>query len=694
LSTFLFSIAWYLYYEPTGGKIIFSLHKYFFPRCIRSFFSSCTIVKDYPVGKPFVYKTNIELAGKYNADEKKEIIQRLQEQLHDSIRVRSVGKIIGWDEGPKMFYSLIKSPAVFDTLNVGSSKIFMYALLNSLGHYRGYIGSDTTLEIRNDEQRTTVNFKVEPGTLFKLDSIAYTIGNDSLQSIAAAAKDTLKAVTGEARQGTILQKGSPFSKPLLSAERDRLANAFRNNGYLRFANDDIRVLWDTVGIAALRFTIDPFEQAQQLEALQGRRQNPVADVEYRLKPNVDSTHLIRYYVGNVTFYPDLTADTARFSPHITRIRNNTIITYHNLFKTRVILENTALFGGELYRQRNYIKTLNRFNALGTFRLVNIDAAPREGTDTVDFVVKLTPADKYVFEGNLEGSARWGNTATIFTTGNLIGVNLGLQNRNFSRGANLASTNARFGVGLSSTKRGFQTLQYSLSHVITFPRSVPRYRFLSPEARESARTSLAFNVNAIDIADLLYLSTINASWGYSFSWKKYLLSLRLPNIEFAFLERRPELEKLIEINESYKYIFNDGFISSSIAGLTINGGHKRVTNVTHFNLEASGLFTGLIHSKFTDSNLKRFIRLDGDFRQNRKLGRTSVFAWRAFAGAGYSMPLFKTDTSNFALPFFKAYSAGGSNSMRAWRLRRLGPGSTVRSFDPENYRSGLAIYNWN
>jgi hypothetical protein len=189
------------------------------------------------------------------------------------------------------------------------------------------------------------------------------------------------------------------------------------------------------------------------------------------------------------------------------------------------------------------------------------------------------------------------------------------------------------------------------------------------------------VNAIDIADLLYLSTINASWGYSFSWKKYLLSFRLPNIEFAFLERRPELEKLIEINESYKYIFNDGFISSSIAGLTINGGHKRVTNITHFNLEASGLVAGLIHSKFTDSNLKRFIRLDGDFRQNRKLGRTSIFAWRVFAGAGYSMPLFKTDTSNFALPFFRAYSAGGSNSMRAWRLRRLGPGSTVRSFDP-------------
>ncbi len=641
--------------------------------------TSCTIVKNYPVRKPFVYATNIAVQGKFETDEKKELAQRLQEQLHDSIRVRSVGKIIGWDEGPKLFYSVIQSPVVFDTVHIGSSKLFMQALLNSLGYFRGIIGADTNLLIKNDQYRTTVNFNVEPGTLFRLDSIAFNIGKEKISTLSQEANDTLAQVTKIASAGSLLQKGRAFSKPLLSAERDRLADMYRNNGYLRFANDDIRVLWDTVGIALLRPTFDPIEQAELLEALQRRRQNPVADVEFRLKPNLDSTHLTRYYVGTVTVYPDLTPDTAQFVPIIKQIRNNTIVTYQNLFKSRVILENTFLQRGALYQQRNYLKTLNRFNALGTFRLVSIDAVPRESTDTVDFVVKLTPSNKYIFEGNIEGSQSWGSEGTIFASGNLIGVNVGLQNRNFARGANLASTNARIGVVLNATNSGYQTLQYSASHVIAFPRALPRFKWLPAALKENAQTSLALNANILDIADFAFLPSINASWGYRFNWKNYFLSVRIPNFEYAAPRTRRGLDSIIQNNQSYKYIFNDGFISSSIVGFTVSGGRNDVTNLARFNLETSGLLLGLVKSKFIDSNLKRFIKLDVDFRQNYTI-RRSAFAWRVFAGTSYPMPLFKGDTANFSLPFFKAYTAGGANSMRAWQLRRLGPGSTVQSFE--------------
>ena len=642
------------------------------------FLASCTVVKDYPAGKPFVYKTTIDIEGKYTTDERKQLILQLEEQLDDSIRVRGVQKLIGWENGPKVLYTLIRKPPVYDTANADKSKIFMQDLLNSLGYYRDSISYNDTVHVNGDQLRTTVNFDVVPGKLFTLDSISFNIGRDSLQSITQQARDTLQQVTAEATKNSLLQKGRAFSIPLLSAERDRLADMYRNNGYLRFANDDLRVLWDTVGIALLRPTFDPIEQAQLFEALQRRRENPVADVEYRLKPNLDTSHLTRYYIGNVTVYPDLTPDTALFTPVVKQIRNNTIITYQNLFKLRVILENTYLNRGDLYRQSNYLKTLNRFNSLGAFRLVSIDPIPRAGTDTVDFILKLTPAEKYIFEGNIEGSQNWGNTGTLFTEGNLIGINLGLQNRNFARGANLASTNFRYGVGVSSA-RSIQTQQLSLSHIITFPRAIPRYKFLRPAVKEQAQTSLVFNANYLDRRDFLALLSINTSWGYKFNWKNKLLFLRFPNIEYAFLERRKDLNELIDSNQSYRYIFNDGLVSSAIAGLTISGGKKDVTNIARFNTELSGLISGLIGSKFLDSNLKRFIKFDADFRQNRKLTPRTSFAWRVFAGAGYAMPLFKTDTANFALPFFKSYTAGGANSMRAWQLRKLGPGSTTESF---------------
>jgi outer membrane protein assembly factor BamA len=662
-----------------AAKFLSILKNIIFLAAFIYFFASCTVVKDYPAGKPFVYKTTVDIEGEYNTEEKKQLTERLLEQMDDSIRVRSVQKLVGWENGPKFFYSLIKNPASYDSVNADKSKIFMRALLNSLGYYRDSISYNDTVHIRGDQLRTTVNFDVTPSTLFKLDSIAFNISNDSLQSISQQQRDTLEAVTRQAIKSTLLQKGEAFSKPLLSAERDRLADMYRNNGYLLFSNDDLRVVWDTVGIALLRPTLDPIEQAQQLEALQRRRENPVADVEYRLKPSLDTAHLTRYYVGNVTVYPDLTPDTALFTPVVKKIRNSTIITYRNLFKSRVILENSYLIRGDLYSQRNYLKTLNRFNSLGAFRLVNIDPAPRPGTDTVDFIVKLTPADKYIFEGNIEGSQNWGNTSTLFTEGNLIGINLGLQNRNFLRGANLANTSFRYGVGLSNSRR-VQTQQFSLSHVITFPRSIPRYQFLSPSLKENAKTSLIFNANYLDRKDFLALLTINAAWGYSFTWRNKLLTLRLPNIEYAFLERRKDLIELIKNNRSYQYIFNDGFVSSVIAGLTITGGKQKLTNVLRLNAEASGLLLGMLHTPFLDSNLKRFLRMDADFRQTYSFNnQRSAFAWRIFAGTSYPMPLFKTDSSNFSLPFFKSYTAGGANSMRAWSLRKLGPGSAIRSF---------------
>ena len=49
-------------------------------------------------------------------------------------------------------------------------------------------------------------------------------------------------------------------------------------------------------------------------------------------------------------------------------------------------------------------------------------------------------------------------------------------------------------------------------------------------------------------------------------------------------------------------------------------------------------------------------------------RKTAIAYRAFAGVG--IPLFK-DT---ALPFFKQFNGGGSNSMRGWPVRGIGRGA--------------------
>lgn len=654
-----------------AANVLKNFFCFFLLAALLSNFSSCLVVKNHPVKQPFVYSTNISINGKFTTDERKELINRLNEQLHDSIRVRTSQKLIGWENGPRFFYSVLNRPPLFDSLNADKSIIYMRALLSSLGYYRDSIGYDTALQVKDKQYRTAVNFTVLPGKQFKLDSILYTIDDDTLQKI-----------TKEAQNESLLKKGEPFAKPLISSEIDRLTDVYRNNGYLRFSRDELLAVWDTVGIALLRPTVDPLEQAQLIEAVQRRRENPVADIEIRLRENEDTTHLIRYRVGNVTVYPDLMVDTIHYKSKVIKHESYTIVSYQDLFRPKVITENIYLNRGELYSQRKYLQTLNRFNSLGAWRLVSIDQVPRAATDTVDFVIRLTPAPKYVFDANIEGSQNWG---TVFTQGNLIGVNFGLQNRNFARGANQANTSFRFGTEVTA-QRFVQTKQISFGHTIYFPRVIPRFRGLPQSIKENFRTSLAFNTNYITRLDFLDVLSVNGSWGYEFNWRNKLLSLRLPNIEYAFLRIGPDLKRLIDQNRSFRYIFNDGLVSSVITSYTVTGGQKNITTLKRFNLEASGLVSGLLRSKFLDSNLYRFIKLDADFRQTIKI-RRSAFAWRAFGGAGYE--LLTRDPNKRHLPFFKAYYAGGANSMRAWALRKLGPGSTVKSFARDSFPDRFA-----
>jgi outer membrane protein insertion porin family len=647
----------------------------FFLAVIILFFSSCTVVKNYPVRQPFVYKTNIEIEGQFSADQKKELENQLNQQLHDSVRVREVSKL---------FYSLLNKPPVFDSLNADKSIQFMSALLHSLGYYRDTLSFDTSINYRGDEYRTTIDFNVKPGKLVHIDSIWYNMGDSTLQKI-----------TEEARKESVIKKGEPFAKPLISTELSRLVDIYRNNGYLLFGFDDLLAVWDTVGLALLRPTLDPIEQAEQLRELQRRRANPIADIEVRLRTREDSMHLTRYYVGNVTIYPDLASDTALYQAKESIVDRYRIVSYFNYVKPIVLLENIYLHRGELYDQRNYLKTLNRFNSLTSWRVATIDQAPRQGTDTVDFVIRLTPAKKYAFDVNLEGSK---NFNTIYFSNLIgIGVNVGLQNRNFAHAANQSSTNVRYGVELSTSGDVIQTQQISFGHNIYFPRFVPRLKVTPPFVKDkNIKTVFGFRVENTDRKQLFNISSFSTSWGYELSWSKNqintinkLLAIRLPNVEYSVLTRRSLLDKLIDTNASYKYIFNNGLITSTIINYTVSYPRKRKTSQVRLNGEGSGLMLGFLRTKFLDTTLYRFLKLDAEYRQNFILvPNRREFAWRIFVGSGVGLPRFRgdgtssnpADSLNYYLPFFRQYYGGGPNSMRAWALRKLGPGSTVRSFD--------------
>ena len=638
---------------------------------------SCSVVpKDYPTDKPFVFKTNINLEGNFSKEERDVLTSQLTNQLADSMKVRTVHKLFykGFNR------SVLVKPPVFDSTSAEQSLLFMKALLNKVGYLRSSVTYDTTMVIKAEtnppQLRTTVNFNVTPKQLFTIDSISHVINNNELQ-----------ALTDVSKSKSNLKKGNPFAQQLISEELSRLVELYRENGYLKFSFEELAGVWDTLNLELLRPTIDPFEQIRMLEELRKRRDAPTADVEIRLRPGYEVEKLKKYFVGNTTIYPDFNIlDTLGKVP--TRFvydSNFTFVTYRNLFKKKFIPQNIYFRRGDLYNERRFVKTINRLNELGAWRVVNIEQIPRDPTDTVDFEIYLTPATKYSFTANIEGSFNSSNS--IILQENLLGVgaNVQLINNNFGRSANKSATTARYSTELDTRGEFVKTIQTSISHTIVFPKPIPNLNWIPNRFRDNFRTNLTFSLANTERKDFFNLTSLNAAWGYSTQWQNKSAYIRLPNIEFAHIIQRDSLIEFLDSNQSLKTVFpENGLVFSLQAGFSIRGGKGRATQIFRVNFEESGLLASQVNIKFFDS-LFKFIKIDAEFIRNMQFGKKSLIL-RGYVGAGLSMATRERPT-NPQMPFFKQFSAGGAYSMRAWGLRLLGPGSTLKTREEASIRFG-------
>jgi outer membrane protein insertion porin family len=202
----------------------------------------------------------------------------------------------------------------------------------------------------------------------------------------------------------------------------------------------------------------------------------------------------------------------------------------------------------------------------------------------------------------------------------------------------------------------------------------------PERFRSANSVLSFNASNTQRAYLYNLTTFNTSMSYILERRNKLFALKFPNIEYSLLNAKDSLLEIFKQNPGLKNLFNDGLILSSIVSYTVTGGAKRSITSARINFEIAGFVASLIKTDFIQKNLYRYIKPDFEFKWLRKIG-TNDLVLRSFVGIGIPV---RIDTSqghykyrSEYLPFFKAYSAVGPNSMRGWGLRRLGPGHALQ-----------------
>ena len=139
------------YLKPRGYSSTLGIFRIICFAGLLLFVGSCTIVKNYPRNQPFVYKTNINIKGNTARDTVLILQSRLKGQLDDSMRARSVSKIL---------WSVMKNPPVYNSDNAEKSVTYMRALLKSMGYTRDTISYDTTVARNGDKFQTTVDFNV------------------------------------------------------------------------------------------------------------------------------------------------------------------------------------------------------------------------------------------------------------------------------------------------------------------------------------------------------------------------------------------------------------------------------------------------------------------------------------------------------------------------------------------------------
>jgi len=647
----------------------------------------------YPQGKPFVYNTTIKVKGKMNGDERQDLTQKLENQLDDSLQAKTVTSFY---KPPYFIAKKLSYSPVYDSTAVDRSIVFMNAVLKSNGYYAPVIRDTVIYKTVNkgkikksgkykglskEQQRVTIRFTVEPGKQLVFDSVGFNLNTPELQQI-----------TYNSREQSLIKVGQPYSRLILTNEINRLVDSFRNNGYFRFSREDLYVEQDTVFAALIDPSLDPIEQAELLEKFKQKKENPTVTVVIRQRPVRDSTHLQKFYIGDVTVYPDLPIgeDTALVHTDTAVINHIRFISRTDKFKLPFIANNIYFYPGGLYKQQNYFRTSNRLSHFSAWEYNNIEFQRSPFNDSLlDLTIHMYPAKKQKLSLSLETS--YNTNSGIITTGNLFGTSLvlGLQNRNAFRQSVSTSTNLSGGIELGS-KAIIQTVLTSLSHTVSIPHIVRVVPFLSFPANLEAKgynTQTLINVNAGYIKRLDFFTQMseNASFGYQWSksevhkdkdklvtvTKSYLWKpLNIENFTYPVIT--DSFRTLLKDNPPVQISFRPGLvIGQQFAYNVIRTKGNKINNLL-LDFEESGAVLGFFKT-LDKGPLLRYIRAQVEFRHTIDYGKNQL-AFRAYAGAGYAYGL--TDTAyEHTLPSFKAFYAGGPNSMRAWRVRNLGLGSS-------------------
>ncbi len=657
------------------------------------FGSACSVTRHLPEGSYLVQKVTIE--SDHSAPRRERILApELEKYIRQTPNKRFLGtnfyvwlyqkadstKTNRWNNWKRR---IGQAPVLLDMNLTQKSAENLKVYMDT----RGFFDSRATYEVDtlSRRKRARITYRTRQGEPFRIDSISYEFLDSSLEPIILP--DTANS---------LLHPGDIFDITRLDAERERVTNYLKKRGYYHFTINNIAYVADTLGGD---YRVDLKVVVKQ--NLTGYDERGQAVMDNNTVYRIDRIHLFPDYEPNRA-----RTDSAYYTRLDTLYYRGLNIVYEKRPNLRpVVLRQTVpLDPNDIYNAEQVNRTYSDLMSLGYFRSAKISFTeqPRraDSTDYVSYIgasadstrtgyaqegyldcnILCTPTLKQSFKVDLEGS----------TTSSFYGLKatVGYQNRNFFRGAE--SFDVSFTAGYEFMKapdaRKKRATEFGATVGLTFPRFLVPWHIRRYGSVNQPRTKLEVSINfqdrpyyrrTLSSASLTYLWTNNRY--SSFSLRPADINVvDVKDIDATFLE---SLENL--------YLRNS-YTSQFIAGLSFSYGYNNQLknpggNATsiRFNAETSGnLIDGLEHlfSKpkagtdyYTIFGLRysQYFRADLSLSRKIMLGEKVALAGRLYGGLGMA---YGNSTS---IPFDRLFYAGGSNSMRGWAPRTLGPGSVQR-----------------
>ncbi len=531
----------------------------------------------------------------------------------------SNGKGKGWD---RFVQRIGQAPVIYDADLVESS---IENIQNHL-QYQGYYGSVVEADIKVKKKKVSVSYDVTLGKRYPISSIEYVLPQEG------EFRETFLQDTSRLS----VKAGDYLSEASLEAESEQASSSMRNKGFFDFSKNNFFFEADTLSVpdvAALKVTINEYT----------RNENPR-----------DASPIRRFYIDKVDIsYPE------------------------NLnIKEKVLRDLTTIYPGQVYSEDVVNNTYSRLSSLKIFSTVNIGMTPKD-TNLVDCSINLSQSKLQGVQVNLEASSN---------SSGLLGISpqLSYYHNNVFRGGETLNLSfmGNFQFKFNDSVR---SNEFGVSGGLSFPKFFPLPYSLFTGAIPRTDINLSYNYQDRPEYTRYIIST---SYGYSgnvgnkFFYQAYPLQMnivRLFNLDADFYN---SLAADPFLKNAYQNHFDLG--SGLLLSYTTDASSipEKSFFYTRFQFDIAGnllsCFNGVMKQDENGSRMIWNTPYSQFVRGELTLGRTWVFgrnsgqsvATRLLAGAGYAYG------NSTALPFEKHFYAGGSNSLRGWQARTVGPGLSI------------------